>query len=175
MAISLHSGYCLPTIRLVRGSGDTLPIPPEPQHQGGTFVLLSIADSALMPVTTIDGFVLACLIDPSTGMILASAQAQGEISLPVAAAGAADIGQVLAVLTAKLAANEQLDDVIVTFSNHLHLIRPLKRDHSREALLLVILDRRRANLAMARREIRNFCDSASVTDLTKRRPALCTD
>jgi len=124
-------------------------------------VLLSATDAVLAPVTTIDGFLLACLIEPATGMILASAPGQGEISLSVAAAGAADIAYVLSVLSAKLAANEELDDVIVTFSNHLHLIRPLKRDEGQRALLLVILDRRRANLAMARREVRNFCDSVS--------------
>ncbi len=124
-------------------------------------MLLSATDAVLAPVTSIDGFLLACLIEPSTGMILASAPGPGEISLPIAAAGAADIAYVLSVLSAKLAANEELDDVIVTFSNHLHLIRPLKHELAQRALLLVILDRRRANLAMARREVRNFCASVS--------------
>jgi hypothetical protein len=120
-------------------------------------VLLSAADAVLTPVTAIDGFLLACLIDPSTGMILASAPGQGDISLPTAAAGAADISYVLSVLAAKLAAHEELEDVIVTFSNHLHLIRPVKQEAAQRVLLLVILDRRRANLAMARHEIRGFC------------------
>lgn len=124
-------------------------------------MLLSAADTVLTPVTTIDGFLLACLIDPSTGMILASAPGLGETNLPVAAAGATDVAYVLSMMSAKIAANEELDDVIVTFSNHLHLIRPLKRDQAQPALLLVILDRRRASLAMARREVRDFCASVS--------------
>ena len=128
---------------------------------GRTSVLLTASDAVLTPVTAIDGFVLACLVDPSTGMVLASAPGPGDISLPVAASGAADIAYVLTMLSARLAVNEDLDDVIVTFSNHLHLIRPLARDQAQPVLLLVILDRRRANLAMARREIRNFCASLS--------------
>jgi hypothetical protein len=120
-------------------------------------VLLSAADAVLTPVTAIDGFLLACLIDPSTGLILASAPGQADISLPTAAAGAVDISYVLSVLAAQLAAHEELEDFIVTFSNHLHLIRPVKQETAQRVLLLVILDRRRANLAMARHEIRGFC------------------
>ena len=48
-------------------------------------------DALLAPVTAIDGFELASLIDASTGMVLASAQERDDISLPLAAAGATDI------------------------------------------------------------------------------------
>jgi hypothetical protein len=37
-------------------------------------VILSAADALLAPVTEIDGFVLACLLDTSTRMVLASLQ-----------------------------------------------------------------------------------------------------
>jgi len=124
-------------------------------------VLTSAADATLAPVTAIDGFSLACLVDPATGLVLASAPGQGDLSLPAAAAGAADIAYVLAMLSAKLAADEDLDDVIITFSNHFHIIRPIEQSSGQRMLLLVIADRRRANLAMARREIRSFCATIS--------------
>jgi len=124
-------------------------------------VLTSAADATLAPVTAIDGFLLACLIDPATGLVLASAPGQGDLSLSTAAAGAADIAYVLAMLSAKLATNEDLEDVIITFSNHFHIIRPVEQSTGRRVLLLVIADRRRANLAMARREIRSFCATIS--------------
>jgi hypothetical protein len=47
------------------------------------------------PVSDIEGFMLACLVDASTGMVLASRKDQDDISLPTAAAGAADIANVL--------------------------------------------------------------------------------
>ena len=124
-------------------------------------MLTSAADATLAPVTAIDGFLLACLIDPATGLVLASAPGQGDLSLSTAAAGAADIAYVLAMLSAKLATNEDLEDVIITFSNHFHIIRPVEQSTGRRVLLLVIADRRRANLAMARREIRSFCATIS--------------
>ena len=50
-------------------------------------MILSEADTLLAPVTEIDGFVLACLVDASTGMVLASRQASDGMSLPAVAAG----------------------------------------------------------------------------------------
>jgi hypothetical protein len=122
-------------------------------------VLLSAADATLVPLTSIDGCVLACLIDQATGMVLASASGQSSPNLPTAAAAAADIGNVLAVLSSKLAAHEEPEDVIVTLSRHFHLIRIIRHDSGQRILLLAVFDRRRANLAMARHEIRAFCAS----------------
>jgi hypothetical protein len=50
------------------------------------------------------------------------------------------------------------EDVMVTFRDHFHVIRPVRPDPDSDPqiLLLVILDRLRTNLAMARREIRDF-------------------
>jgi hypothetical protein len=119
-------------------------------------VILSEADTLLAPVAQIEGCVLACLVDASTGTTLAARQEDGEIGLPAAAAGAADIAQVLSLLTAELAA-EPFEDVMVTFPEHFHVVRLVSPEGQSPMVLLVVLDRVRANLAMARREIRNFC------------------
>jgi hypothetical protein len=49
----------------------------------------------------------------------------------------------------------------VTFNNHFQLIRMLRPTPTQTVILLVILDRARANLAMARHAIRNFCASVA--------------
>ncbi|MFY9926396.1 MAG: MarR family transcriptional regulator [Streptosporangiaceae bacterium] len=46
---------------------------------------LDAAEALLDPVSDIDGFLLACLVDASTGMVLASRKDHDEISLPTAA------------------------------------------------------------------------------------------
>lgn len=125
-------------------------------------MILSEADTMLAPVTEIDGFVLACVMDASTGMVLASLQEQDGISLPTAAAGAADIANVVSLLAAQLALGDGPEDVMVTFRDHFYVIRPVRPDPERQILLLVILDRLRTNLAMARREIRDFCASFAL-------------
>jgi len=119
-------------------------------------VILDEAEALLDPVSDIDGFMLACLVDASTGMVLAARKDQDDISLPTAAAGAADIANVLSLLAGQLPV-DGLEDVMVTFRRQLYMIRLVREDPEPQILLLVILDRSRVNLAMARREIRNFC------------------
>lgn len=121
-------------------------------------MILDEAEALLDPVSDIDGFMLACLVDASTGMVLASRKDQDDISLPTAAAGAADIANVLALLAGQLPV-DGLEDVMVTFRRQLYMIRLVRESPEPQILLLVILDRSRVNLAMARREIRNFCAS----------------
>ncbi|MCT9928677.1 hypothetical protein N5079_00435 [Planotetraspora sp. A-T 1434] len=113
-------------------------------------------DSLLAEVRQIDGFVLGCLIDASTGMVLGSVQEQEEARLPVAAAGAADVARVISLMTGELAANGGLEDAIITLTGHYHLIRQFSPAPRLRFLLLVVLDRSRANLAMAHRELRDF-------------------
>jgi hypothetical protein len=110
----------------------------------------------LAPVGQIDGFVLVCLVDASTGMILDSLQARDDMPLPVAAAGAADVVNVLSMMTSELATDGDIEDVIVTLNSHYHLIRLFRPAPGRRLLLLVTLERSQANLAMAHREIRDF-------------------
>ena len=156
---------------------------------------LPAADELLAPVMAIDGFRLACLVDGSTGMVLASLENKaGPAPQPAAAgataaAGAADVINVLAQLNGRLATGENLEDVMVTLSDSFFMVRPVvahqanqanqanqvdranKADQANQAdqadqadqapqiLLLVIADRRRTNLAMAHRSIRDFCAS----------------
>ncbi len=113
-------------------------------------------DALLSRVRQIDGFLLGCIIDAATGMVLGSAQDRDELRLPVAAAGAADVANVVSLMAGGLAANGGLEDVIITMSGHYHLIRQFSPAPKLQFLLLVVLDRAHANLAMALRELRDF-------------------
>ena len=106
-------------------------------------MILDEAEAVLDPVAGIEGFVLGCLVDASTGMILAARKDQNDISLPTAAAGAADIANVLSLLAGELPA-DGLEDVMVTFRSQLYVIRMVREDLEPQILLLVILDRARA-------------------------------
>jgi hypothetical protein len=110
-------------------------------------VILDEAEALLDPVSDIESFMLACLVDASTGMVLASRKDQDDISPPTAAAGTADIANVLSQLTGELPV-DGLEDVMVTYRRQLYVIRLVSPEP--QILLLVILDRDQANLAMAR-------------------------
>lgn len=120
-------------------------------------MILPAADELLAPVMAIDGFRLGCLIDGSTGMVLASVENDAGPVSPTAAAGAADVINVLNLLNGRLATGENLEDVMVTFSDSFFMVRPVRQDEDPQLLLLVIMDRQRTNLAMAHRSIRHFC------------------
>jgi hypothetical protein len=110
----------------------------------------------LEPVRQIDGFVLACLADAATGMILGSVQAADDENLTLAAAGAADVVSLLTMMATRLAGHGHLEDVIVTLSTHYHLIRVIEPGPGQRFILLVALERRDTNLAMAHREVRDL-------------------
>ena len=131
-------------------------------------MILDEAEPLLDPVSDIDGFMLACLVDASTGMVLASRKDQDDISLPTAAAGAADIASVLALLAGQLPV-DGLEDIMVTFRGQLYMIRLVASAIPVEALLSEVTRRQRilAQLsavltALARHNLRRIVSDLSV-------------
>lgn len=122
-------------------------------------MMLPEADELLTPAMAIDGFRLGCLVDASTGMILATLENSNALSPSTAAAGAADVVNVLTLLTGKLATGEILEDVMITFSDSFFMVHPVGRDPEPRILLLVVADRHRTNLALAHRSLRDICAS----------------
>lgn len=114
----------------------------------------SPAEEMLAKLRQLDGFILACLIDVASGMVLGAVHDDDTVSVPVAAAGAADVVNVLFLMTSRLALGGDLEDVIVTLGSHYHLVRVLPPEPAGQLILLVTLQRPTANLAMAHREIR---------------------
>ena len=121
-------------------------------------MIVEETEALLDPVAGIDGFMLGCLVDASTGMVVAARSDHDGINPAVAAAGAVDIAQALSLLTAQLP-TDGVEDVLVTFRGQLYVTRLIAQDSEPQILLVVLLDRLRANLALARREIRAFCAS----------------
>jgi hypothetical protein len=122
-------------------------------------MILPEAVEFLTPVMAIDGFRLGCLIDASTGMVFACLENQDAFPASTAAAGAAEIVNVLTLLNGKLATGEILEDVMITFSDSFFMVRPVAPDKEPRILLLVVADRHRTNLALAHRTLRDICAS----------------
>jgi hypothetical protein len=111
-------------------------------------------EALLRQVGRIDGVLAACLVDPATAAVVGAVEQRSEVSVPVAAAGAADLMHVLGLTTAALALGGEVEDVVVTLTKHFHILRVLPVGPDQGLVLMVTLDRTRANLAMAHREIR---------------------
>lgn len=102
---------------------------------------------SLAKLNQVDGFVGAAVVDSESGMLLGS-EGGGAINLEVAAAGNTEVVRAKRKTMGNLALKDAIEDILITLGKQYHLIRPLR---GRPTLFFyVVLDRSRANLAMAR-------------------------
>ena len=117
-----------------------------------------MAQTDLSPLTTIDGFVGACLVDSTSGMMLGSVG--GGVDLEVAAAGNTEVVRAKHKVMEALKLDDSIEDILISLGRQYHLIRPL--GSSAELFLYAVLDRGKSNLAMARHELKRFEQSLSI-------------
>ncbi|MFE5584921.1 hypothetical protein [Kitasatospora sp. NPDC056531] len=112
-------------------------------------------DSALKDAMTIDGALGAAVVDAGSGMALGMLGSTQDVEL--AAAGSTDMFRAASrSLDALGLHGEQIEDALTTLTHQYHLIRPLTRPGGSGLFLYLVLDRARANLAMARHQIRRI-------------------
>ena len=97
----------------------------------------------------LDGALSAAVVDYSSGMLL-GAVGKG-IDLELAAAGNTEVVRAKLKTMKMLGINEGIEDMLITLETQYHLIRPLSR--TQELFVYYVLDRSRANLALARRKL----------------------
>ena len=112
-----------------------------------------MAKFSLDALTTIDGFIAGALVDSESGLAMAKAGGDG-IDLDLAAAGNTEVVKAKRRVAEALKLNDDIEDILITLGKAYHLIRPL--DSNKSLFIYVVLDRKRANLAMARHEVKGF-------------------
>lgn len=106
------------------------------------------------PLRDVDGFIAAALVDSTSGMMIESL-ATG--SFDIEAASAANTQVVQAKLKAMKAVGlgeQAIEDILISLTEHYHLIRPLR--FNREVFAYLAIDRRHGNLALARMEMKKL-------------------
>lgn len=99
----------------------------------------------------LDGFIGACLVDSNSGMMMGSEGGGSTIDLEAAAAGNTEVIRAKRKTMATLGIKEGIEDILITLGKQYHLIRPLT---AKEGLFIyLVLDRGRANLALARHRL----------------------
>jgi hypothetical protein len=119
-------------------------------------------DVALKDAMQIDGAVGAALVDYASGMALGYAGGTREFDLTVAAAGITDVVRAKLRTMEMLAIDEKIEDILVTTEGLYHLIRPLTTRSGAGLYLYIVLNKSRANLAMARFHLRRIEASVDV-------------
>jgi hypothetical protein len=114
-------------------------------------------DVALKDAMQIDGAVGAALVDHTSGMALGTVGGGKDLDLTVAAAGNTDVVRAKLRAMEMLNLTENVEDILITLETQYHLIRPLNSRRSGRGLFLyLVLNKDRANLAMARHQLRGI-------------------
>jgi hypothetical protein len=109
------------------------------------------AKEALQKLLEIEGCSGACIVDSNSGMML-GALGGGTIDMEVAAAGNTEVVRAKRKTMRALGLSDAIEDVLITLGRAYHVIRPLS---SNDALFVyLVLDKAKANLAMARLQLR---------------------
>jgi hypothetical protein len=104
--------------------------------------------TALKEAMQIEGALGVALGDSTSGMALGTAGSPIDLDLEVAAAGNSSVVQAKLRTMADLGLQQSIEDILITLDKQYHIIRPLARQNT--FFLYLVLDRARANLAMAR-------------------------
>lgn len=101
---------------------------------------------ALQNMMTIDGAMGAMVVDASSGMTLG--QIGGGVNLDLAAAGNSEVVKSKLRTMKSLGIEDHIEDILITLGKQYHVIRPISS--ATNLFTYIVLDRARANLALAR-------------------------
>ncbi len=105
---------------------------------------------SLNAAMSIQGAVGVALVDFQSGMCLGT-QGGGPIDLELAAAGNTEVVRAKKNVRDKLGLKDLIEDILITLDSQYHLIRMLHNNIN--LFFYVVLDRKKANLALARMEL----------------------
>lgn len=108
----------------------------------------------------INAFIGACLVDSDTGLMLASEGGNAELDLDVAAAGNTEVVKAKLAAMRSLELDDAIEDILITLGKQYHLIRPLA--NAPTVFLYVALDKKTANLGMARLQVKKVEAGLSI-------------
>ncbi|MBJ6613514.1 hypothetical protein AB0N20_04715 [Streptomyces griseoincarnatus] len=113
-------------------------------------------------LSSIDGATAAALVDYTSGMALGTLGGGKDFNLEVAAAGNTDVVRSKLRTMELLGIKEEIEDILITLNSQYHLIRLLKGRGGNGLFLYLVLDAGRANLAMARHQMRRIENELEV-------------
>jgi hypothetical protein len=114
-------------------------------------------DTALKEAMTISGALGVALVDYDSGMSLGTLGGGEHLNLEVAAAGNTEVVRAKLRVMSSLALNDGIEDILITLRRQYHLIRLMEPAKGNPTLFLyLVLDRERANLALARHYLKRI-------------------
>ncbi|GAA4594318.1 hypothetical protein GCM10023194_60830 [Planotetraspora phitsanulokensis] len=119
-------------------------------------------DISLKEMMAIDGAIGGAVVDYGSGMALGTIGGSKELDLQVAAAANTEVVKAKLRAMEALQLQDSIEDILITLGGQYHIIRPLAGRGGKGLFLYLALDRNRANLAMARHQLRTIEDKLDV-------------
>lgn len=114
-------------------------------------------ETALKEAMTTEGALGVALVDWESGMSLGSLGGGKYLDLEVAAAGNTEVVRAKMRTMEALRLNDSIEDILITLAKQYHIIRLLKgAGGSQNMFLYLVLDRSKANLALARHNLKRI-------------------
>jgi hypothetical protein len=108
---------------------------------------MATVNESLKDLLRVDGALCAALVDSNSGMMLGSAGSG--LDLELAAAGNTEVVRSKMKTMKSLGLSDNIEDILITLGKQYHVIRPVTAKAG--IFIYLVLDRSKANLAMARR------------------------
>ena len=106
---------------------------------------------ALDDIMNIDGAQCAAVVDSGSGMMLGNAGTG--MDMERAAAGNTEVVRAKLKTMRALGLNDAIEDILITLGNAYHILRPMAKQEG--VFVYAVLDKSKANLALARRKIQD--------------------
>ncbi|MGQ4599615.1 hypothetical protein [Nocardia sp. R6R-6] len=119
-------------------------------------------DDALRDGMSVDGAIGIALVDLRSGMLLAKQGGSSLLDLELAGALNTEVLRAKQRAIEGLQLDETVQDILVTLGGQYHIIMPLAKRNDEELFLYLVLDKARANLALARHQLRRIEQAVRV-------------
>jgi hypothetical protein len=113
-------------------------------------------ETALKELMQVEGSVGASVVDWDSGMSLGSLGGGKYLDLDVAAAGNTEVVRAKMRTMDSLRLDDAIEDILITLAKQYHLIRPVRSQGGQSLFMYFVLDRSKANLAMARHNLKRI-------------------